>query len=186
MRSEGSRRSGRSGGSEASTATGHLAREVVVRMPSCDELGDAHTDPPLDRVTLAARQPDPAWTQQVPPGPDGRQRRLSTTWDMVLESRGVQGTFRISFPCPIVVRGGGGNLPAGQDAGGHVCLPACEWALAGADRDVADRGGGDGEHGWGLLSECAHGFGAAEAGVGGRGMACHARPCGEAAEDGVG
>ena len=113
MRSEGSRRSGRSGGSEASTATGHVAREVVVPMPSRDELGDAHTDPPLDRVTLAARQPDPAWTQQVPPGPDGRQRHLSATWDMVLESRGVQGTFRISFPCPIVVRGGG-NLPAGQ------------------------------------------------------------------------
>ena len=65
-------------------------------------------------VTLAARQPDPAWTQQVPPGPDGRQRHLTTVWDMVLESRGVQGTFRISFPCPIVVRGGP-NLPAGQE-----------------------------------------------------------------------
>ena len=114
MRNEGSRRSGRSGGSEASTATGHLAREVVVPMPSRDELGDAHTDPPLDRVTLAARQPDPAGTQQVPPGPDGRQRHLSTAWDMVLESRGVQGTFRISFPCPIVVRRGA-NLIAGQE-----------------------------------------------------------------------
>ena len=114
VRSEGSRRSGRSGGSEASTATGHLAREVVVPMPSRDELGDAHTDPPLDRVTLAARQPDPAWTQQVAPGFDGQQRHLSTAWDMVLESRGVQGNFRISFPCPIVVRGGG-NLPAGQE-----------------------------------------------------------------------
>ena len=83
-------------------------------MPSRDELGDAHSDPPLDRVTLAARQPDPAWTQQVPPGPHGRQRHLSATWDMVLESRGVQGTFRISFPCLIVVRGGA-NLPAGQE-----------------------------------------------------------------------
>ena len=114
VRSEGSRHSGRSGGSEASTATGHVAREVVVPMPSRDELGDAHTDPPLDRVTLAARQPDPAWTQQVPPGPDGRQRHLSAVWDMVLGSRGVQGTFRISFPCPIVVRGGA-NLPAGQE-----------------------------------------------------------------------
>ena len=50
----------------------------------------------------------------MPPGPDGRQRHLSAVWDMVLESRGVQGTFRISFPCPIVVRGGG-NLPAGQE-----------------------------------------------------------------------
>ena len=114
MRSERSVRSGRTGGSEASTATGHVAREVVVPQPSRDELGDAHNDPPLDRVTLATRQPDPAWTQQVPPGPDGRQRHLSAVWDMVLESRGVQGTFRISFPCPIVVRGGA-NLPAGQE-----------------------------------------------------------------------
>ena len=99
---------------QASTARGHVAREVVVPQPSRDELGDAHNDPPLDRVTLAARQPDPAWTQQVPPGPDGRQRHLSAVWDMVLESRGVQGTLRISFPCPIVVRGGS-NLPAGQE-----------------------------------------------------------------------
>ena len=108
MRSQGPRRSGRSGGtgSEASIAAGHVAREVVVPMPSRDELGDAHTDPPVDRVTLAARQPDLAWTQQVPPGSDGGQRHLSAVWDMVLESRGVQGTFRISFPCPIVVKGG--------------------------------------------------------------------------------
>ena len=112
--SEGSQRSRRSGGSEASTARGHVAREVVVPQASRDELGEAHNDPPLDRVTLAARQPDPAWTQQVPPGPDGRQRHLSAVWDMELESRGVQGTLRISFPCPIVVRGGG-NLPAGQE-----------------------------------------------------------------------
>ena len=102
VRSEGSRRSGRSGGtgSEASTAAVHVAREVVVPMPSRDELGDAHTDPPLDRVTLAARQPDLAWTQQVPPGPDGRQRHLSAVWDMVLESRGVQGTTNVILPPP--------------------------------------------------------------------------------------
>ena len=114
VRSVGSQRSRRSGGSEASTARGHMAREVVVPQPSRDELGEAHTDPPLDRVTLAARQPDPAWTQQVPPGPDGRQRHLSAVWDMELQSRGVQGTLRISFPCPIVLRGGS-NLPAGQE-----------------------------------------------------------------------
>ena len=114
MRSEGSQRSRRSGGSEASTARGHVAREVVVPKPSRDVLGDAHKYPPLDQVILAARQPDPAWTQQVPPGPDGRQRHLSAVWDMVLESRGMQGTLRISFPCPIVVRGGA-NLLAGQE-----------------------------------------------------------------------
>ena len=90
-------------------------------MPSRRDLGTAHTEPPLDRVTLAPRQPDPAWTQKVPPGPDGRQRHLSAVWYMVLESRGVQGTLRISFPCPIVVMGGS-NLPEGQEL---VGLFAC-------------------------------------------------------------
>ena len=63
-RSEGSRRSGRSAGagSEPSTGAGHAPREVVVPMPSRDDLGEAHTEPPVDRVTLAPRQPDPAWT----------------------------------------------------------------------------------------------------------------------------
>ena len=184
MRSQGSRRSGRSGNSEASTATGHVAG-VVVPMPFGDELGDAHTDPPLDRVTLAARQPDPAWTQQVLPGPDGRQWHLSAVCDMVLESWGVQGTFRISFPCPIVVRGGA-NLPAGQELVGMFAywLVSGHWRVQ--TRGVADRGGGDGDHGWGFWAECGHGLGTAEARVGGRGMACHARPCGEAAEDGGG
>ena len=55
----------------------------------------------------------------MPPGPDGRQRHLSAVWDMVLESRGLQGTFRISFPCPIVVRGGP-NVPAGQELVGML------------------------------------------------------------------
>ena len=78
-------------------------------------------------TSWATPTPTPPWTdhpsRQVagcgldPVGaawPDGRQRHLSAVWDMVLESRAVQGTFRISFPCPIVVRGGG-NLPAGQE-----------------------------------------------------------------------
>ena len=79
-------------------------------MPCREELGTAHLDPPLDPVTHASRQPDPAWTKKVPPGPDGRQRHLFAVWYMVLESRGVQGSLRISFPCPIVVMGGS-NLP---------------------------------------------------------------------------
>ena len=83
-------------------------------MPSREDLGEAHTEPPLDRVTLAPKQPDPAWTHKVPPGPDGRQRHLSAVWHMVLESRGVHGTLRIHFPCPIVVTGGS-NLPEGQE-----------------------------------------------------------------------
>ena len=120
--SEASRRSGRcaGAGSEASTGAGHAPREVVVPMPYLDDLGEPHTNPPLDRVTLAPWQPDPAWTQKVPPGPDGRQRHLSAVWDMVLESRGLAGTLRISFPCPIVVTGGS-TCPRGRSW--WACLP---------------------------------------------------------------
>ena len=82
-------------------------------MPSREDLGTAHLHPTLDRVTLAPRYPDPAWKQKVPPGPDGRQQHLSAVWDMALEARGVHGTLRISFPCPIVVMGGS-KLPKGQ------------------------------------------------------------------------
>ena len=83
-------------------------------MPYREDLVTAHTEPPIDRVDLAPRQPDPAWTRKVPPGPDGRQRHLSVVCDMVLESRRVQGTARISLPCPIVVMGGS-NLLEGQE-----------------------------------------------------------------------
>ena len=47
-------------------------------MPSREDLGTAHLDPPLARVTLAARQPDLAWKQRAAPGPDGRQRHMHT------------------------------------------------------------------------------------------------------------
>ena len=83
-------------------------------MPSCEDLGTAHLDPPLARVTLAAKQPDPALTHRVAPGPDGRQRHLSAVWDLPLGARGVQAALRISFPCPLVVAGGS-NLPEGQE-----------------------------------------------------------------------
>ena len=33
-------------------------------MPCREDLGTAHLDPHLDRVTLAPMQPDPAWTQK--------------------------------------------------------------------------------------------------------------------------
>ena len=182
-RSEGSRRSGRSAGasSEAGTYAGHVARKVVVPMGSRDDLGEAHTEPPLDRVTLAPWQPDPAWTQKVPPGPDGLQGHLSAVWDMVLESRGGAGQPPHLFCLPHCGHGGM-QRARGAGAGGPVCLQACQRALAGADRGVADWGAGDGDQGWGLWAECGHGVGQAEAGVGGRGMACHACPCGEATE----
>ena len=83
-------------------------------MPSREDLGTAHLDPPLARVALAARQLDPAWTQRVAPGPDGRQRHLFAVWDLALEAPGVQADLRISFPCPIVITGGP-NLPDGQE-----------------------------------------------------------------------
>ena len=88
---------------------------------------------------------------------------------------------------PLPHCGNGGFQPArGAGAGGSACLQACERALAGADGGCADWGRGDGDHGWGPWAECGHGLGEAEAGEGGRGMACHARPCGEAAEGGGG
>ena len=77
-------------------------------MPSREDLGTAHLDPHLDRVTLAPMQPDPAWTHKK------TQRHLFAVWDMALEARGVQGTLCISFPCRIVVMGGF-NLPEGQE-----------------------------------------------------------------------
>ena len=83
-------------------------------MPSHEDLGNAHLNPPLERVNLAPKQPDPAKTQKVPPRPNWRQRHLFALWDMALEAQGVQGTLRISFPCPIVVMGGS-NLPEGQE-----------------------------------------------------------------------
>ena len=99
------------------------------------------TTPPLDRVTLAASQPNPAWTQQVLPGPDGRQRHLSAVWDMELESRGVQGTLRISFPCPIVLRGGS-NLPAGQELVGMFAyrLVSGHWRVQAGVSRIGEEG----------------------------------------------
>ena len=63
--SDASARSGRIAGgrSEASSGAGlgqGAGREVILPMPSRKDLGRAHLDPPLDRVTLAAEQPDPA------------------------------------------------------------------------------------------------------------------------------
>ena len=79
-------------------------------MPSREDLGT----PPLAWVILAARQPDPAWTQRVAPGPNERQRHVSAVWDLALEARGVQAALRISFPCPSVVMAGS-NLPEGHE-----------------------------------------------------------------------
>ena len=132
VRSEGSQRSRRSGGSEASTARGHVAREVVVPQPSRDELGDAHNNPPLDRVTLAARQPDLAWTQQVPPGPDGRQRHLSAVWDVELESPGCRAPSASPSPAPL------------WSGGGPTCLRGRSWwaCLVVQERVDQQRAGG--------------------------------------------
>ena len=86
---------------------------MIVPMPSREDLATAHVDRPLARVTRAARQPDPAWTQRVAPGPDGRQRHLSAVGDLALAALGVQAHLRISFPFPLVIQGGS-NLPDGQ------------------------------------------------------------------------
>ena len=118
-RTEASARSGRTAGgrSKASSGAGcgeRAGREVVIPMPLREDLGTAHLDPPLARVTLAARQPEPAWQQRVTPRPDGRQQHLSAVWDLAVEAHGVQADLRIPFPCPFVIRGGF-NLPEGQE-----------------------------------------------------------------------
>ena len=100
----------------------------------------------LAASTLAARQPDPAWTQRVAPGPNGRQRHLSAVWDLALEARGVSAGFRVSFPYPLGVAGGS-NLPEGQEL---VCMLA--YRLVSGHWRVqtgggADWGRGNGDHG---------------------------------------
>ena len=120
------------GCNEASSGAGHAVREVVVPTPSCEDLGTAHLapPPPLARVTLAARQPDPGWTQRVAPGPGRRLRHLSALWDLGLEARGVHADLRISFPWPIVIQGGS-NLPEGQELVGMFAywLVSAHWRV---------------------------------------------------------
>ena len=185
VRSEGSRRSGRSGGSKASTATGHVAREVVVPMPSRDELGDAHTDPPLDRSPWPPGSRIRPGPSRCRPGPMGG-RGISVpcgTWSW---SPGGAGHLPHLLPLPHCGQGGGANLPAGQELVGMFAyrLVSVHWRVQTGVSRIGEEGtvttAGV------FWAECAHGLGAAEAGVGGRGMACHARPCGEAAEDGGG
>ena len=118
-RSEGSARSGRNAGgrSEASSGAGRgqgAVRQVVIPMPSREDLGTAHLDPPPAQVTLAARQPEAAWQQRVAPGPDGRQWHLLAVWELAVEAQGVRANLCIPFPCPLVIRGGS-NLPTGHE-----------------------------------------------------------------------
>ena len=92
-------------------------------MPLREDLGTARLDPPLARVTLAARQLEPAWQHKVAPGPDGQQRHLPAMWELAVEAQGVQADLRIPFPRPLVIRGGGSNLPKGWDL---VGMFACQ------------------------------------------------------------
>ena len=99
-RSEGSARSGPSAGgrSEASSGAGRAQgarRELMIPMLLREDLGTAHLDPPLARVTLAARQPEHAW----------RQRHLCAVWELAVEAHGVHADLRIPFPCPLVIGG---------------------------------------------------------------------------------
>ena len=115
MRSERSVRSGRSGGSEASTATGHVAREVVVPRPSRDELGDAHNDPPPGPGhpgrQAAGSGLDPAGAARARWAAAASQCRVGHGVGVA----GGAGHLPHLLACPVVVRGGGGNLPAGQE-----------------------------------------------------------------------
>ena len=85
-------------------------------MPSRKDLGAAHTNPPLARVTLAARQLDPAWQHKVAPGPNGRQKHVSAMWEVAVEwSGGPRGARSTPHPVPLPHFGEGGcKLPEGQ------------------------------------------------------------------------
>ena len=76
-------------------------------MPSHEDLGTTHLDPPLARVTLAAGQLELAWQHRVAPGPGGRQKHVLAVWELAVEAQGVQGNLHIPFPfpCPLLVKG---------------------------------------------------------------------------------
>ena len=176
-RSERSERSDRGAGdrSEASVGGGRgrgAGREVVIPMPSREDLGTAHLDPPVARVTLAARQLELAWQQKLAAGPDGQQKHLLAVWELAVEAQGVQVDLRIPFPCPLVIKGSC-NLPEGQTLVGMFAY----WLASGHWRVQA----GVGEEGSvtvAMVIPLASVVGWDHR-VGGRGMACHARPCGE-------
>ena len=121
-RNEASARSGGTAGScgEASSGAGRgreAGREVIFPMPSCDDLGTAHLNPPLAMVTLVARQPDLACHQRVAPKPHGGHWHLSTMWDLAVEAQGVRADLRISFPYPILIRGSSNLSNGGEKVG---------------------------------------------------------------------
>ena len=151
-------------------------------MPSHEDSGTAHLDPPpLARVTLAARRPEPAWRQRVAHGPDGRQRHLSAVWELALEAQRVHADRRIPFPCPLVIRGDS-NLPAGQELVGIVAY----WLVSGHWR-VQTGVARIGEEGTvttaGIIAlAVVMGWEKRRGEWVGGGMACHARPCGEDVE----
>ena len=102
-RSDRTERSERSDGSDTGP---HAGREVVIPMPTHDDLHTAHTDPPVAHVTLAARQLDPSWQQKVGPSLNKRRKHVFAVWELAVEAQGVQGQLRIPFPRPILVKGG--------------------------------------------------------------------------------
>ena len=117
-------------------------REVVIPMPSREDLGTAHLHPPLAWVTLAARPPEPAWQHTLAPDPVRRQKHLSAVWELAVEAHGVQGDLRIPFPCPLLVKGGS-NPPEGQTLVGMFAyrLVSGHWRV---QTGVAGMGEGEG------------------------------------------
>ena len=90
-RSNFSEQSNRSAGdcSEASAGQGRgggAGHEVVIPMPSREDLGTAHLDPALAPVALAARQPEPTWRQKLALGPNGWQKHPFAVWEQAMEA----------------------------------------------------------------------------------------------------
>ena len=69
---------------------GQLGCGVIVPMPSREDLGTAHLNPPWPGSPWPpGSRIRPAWQQRVAPGPDGRQPHLSAVGDLAVEPRGV-------------------------------------------------------------------------------------------------
>ena len=89
----------------------------------------------------------------------------------------MHANLHIPFPCPFVIKGSS-NLPEGQTVVGMFAY----WLVSGHWQvQTGVTGIGEEETVTAAMVSVGRGrgVGATEGGAGGRGMACHARPCGE-------
>ena len=83
-------------------------REVVIPMPSREDLGTAHLDPLVARVTLAAKQPEPAWQQKLATPPPPRRAAEASSSRVGAGRRDIGGASRPPHPLPLPLPDQGG------------------------------------------------------------------------------